>query len=565
MNSLLRITHAGKLIAVVVVAGSVVALAPADTVTLTPSKDNTLFESSTGDLSNGAGSFLFAGRTLQPDGASIRRALLAFDIAGAIPAGSTIDGVTLTLHMSMSVAGDETVELHRVFDDWGEGTSDAPGEEGTGAAATAGDATWIYRSFSGVPWATPGGTFVGTASASATVGAIGSYTWGPTAAMQTDVQGWLDGPPGNYGWLVLTDETTQPTAKRFDSRENATAANRPQLTIQFTPPPDCNSNGVADFTDIAHGTSADCDSDGAPDECEPDSDADGVIDACDNCPLDAAKTAPGQCGCGTPDVDSDDDGTADCRDACPNDPLKTDPGALGCGVSEADSDGDGVPDSTDRCPGEDDNLDRDSDGTPDCRDACPDDPEKIAPGACGCGVADVDTDGDGVVDCIDNCPALPNADQGDADGNGVGDACEPPADRDGDGVPDAFDNCPDSANPDQKDRDGDGIGDMCDNCSRTANPDQADGDGDGVGDVCDNCPAAANRDQADLDEDGVGDICDNCPSTGNPDQEDADGDGVGDYCDNVRPFYETTACGALSGLPTALLLVGLALFPRNRR
>lgn len=69
--------------------------------------------------------------------------------------------------------------------------------------------------------------------------------------------------------------------------------------------------------------------------------------------------------------------------------------------------------------------DSDGDGTPDCQDGCPSDPNKIAPGICGCGVSDTDTDGDSVPDCHDNCPGLANADQGDRDHNGVGDACEP--------------------------------------------------------------------------------------------------------------------------------------------
>jgi hypothetical protein len=45
--------------------------------------------------------------------------------------------------------------------------------------------------------------------------------------------------------------------------------------------------------------------------------------------------------------------------------------------------------------------DSDGDGTPDFSDGCPHDPQKIAPGACGCGVADTDSDGDGVPDCND--------------------------------------------------------------------------------------------------------------------------------------------------------------------
>ena len=45
-----------------------------------------------------------------------------------------------------------------------------------------------------------------------------------------------------------------------------------------------------------------------------------VANTNDQCPGDADKTAPGVCGCGTPDVDTDSDGLADCIDSCPNTP-----------------------------------------------------------------------------------------------------------------------------------------------------------------------------------------------------------------------------------------------------
>jgi len=56
-------------------------------------------------------------------------------------------------------------------------------------------------------------------------------------------------------------------------------------------------------------------------------------------------------------------------------------------------------------------TDSDHDGTPDCHDACPNDPNKIVPGACGCGVADTDSDGDGTPDCHDACPNDPKQDR----------------------------------------------------------------------------------------------------------------------------------------------------------
>src|SRR5215831_15897869 len=75
----------------------------ADQVTLSPLKDNTIFSESN-STSNGAGTGIFAGKTST---GAIRRALLAFNVAGAIPAGSTITSVQLVLTVTMSIAGEE--------------------------------------------------------------------------------------------------------------------------------------------------------------------------------------------------------------------------------------------------------------------------------------------------------------------------------------------------------------------------------------------------------------------------------------------------------------------------
>jgi len=48
---------------------------------------------------------------------------------------------------------------------------------------------------------------------------------------------------------------------------------------------DCNTNGIPDACDIGDGVSSDCDADGVPDTCAADSDGDGIIDACDPCPV----------------------------------------------------------------------------------------------------------------------------------------------------------------------------------------------------------------------------------------------------------------------------------------
>jgi hypothetical protein len=195
-----------------------------------PSKDNTLYEyiKADGDRSNALGIHFFTGETVMSE---LRRGVLAFDIAGSIPPGSTITAVTLSLTMSRTLTDDaRTTELHKLLADWGEGTSDAQGEEGDGAAATPNDATWRHRFFDTIFWTTQGGDFSATVSASQLVGPLGVYTWS-SPQMVADVQSWLDNPASNFGWVVLGEESTLGSAKRFDTRESASP---PVLTIQYT-------------------------------------------------------------------------------------------------------------------------------------------------------------------------------------------------------------------------------------------------------------------------------------------------------------------------------------------
>ena len=201
---------------------------------LNPVKDNTLYESDPDTLSNGAGGHLFAGRTRQR---SNRRALLAFDVAGAVPPGATLDSVRLTLHLSRTVGtAADAIALHRVRTDWGEGTSDAPGNEGAGATAATGDATWLHAFFDTDLWQTPGGDFDSIASATVLVGGEDAYTWGSTPAMTADVQAWIDAPEENFGWILIGDETSIITTKRFESRENPDSTARPVLRLFYSMP-----------------------------------------------------------------------------------------------------------------------------------------------------------------------------------------------------------------------------------------------------------------------------------------------------------------------------------------
>ena len=210
----------------------------ADVITIPPVRDNTRFEDATGSLSNGAGPVLYAGNNGQD---LARRALLRFDVAGNLPPDARIESATLTVYVSnASNTIPRTFTLHRVLSDWGEGTSSTT--SGSGAPATEGDATWLHTFSPGTPWASAGGDFEPTASASQSIAGIGSYSWSATG-MATDVQSWLDDPAANFGWLIQSDEVTLNTARRFDSRENTVSANRPSLAITFT-----RTVGVGDET-----------------------------------------------------------------------------------------------------------------------------------------------------------------------------------------------------------------------------------------------------------------------------------------------------------------------------
>lgn len=224
----------------------------ADTVTLAPAKDNTLIEDATGSLSNGQGDGVYAGRTGMMGGFRKLRAMLAFDVASAVPAGSTITSASLSLFTVNSVTGDIPHNLHRVLADWGEGASNGPG--GTGAPSEAGDATWQHRFFPDIFWAAAGGEYVAAPSASQDVGSFGTFVTWSSPAMAADVQKWIDGSAGNFGWMLIGDEVALNTAKKFASDEWDAIEQRPQLVIEFTPPPPCagdvNDNGQVNVDDL---------------------------------------------------------------------------------------------------------------------------------------------------------------------------------------------------------------------------------------------------------------------------------------------------------------------------
>jgi len=194
------------------------------TIEINPDKDNSIYSESSN--SNGLGK-LYSGQTCTDNS---RRALLHFDIAGLIPGGVTVTDVTLTLNVDNSGvdASAEDYSIHAVTQDWGEGASSGTG---TGAAAIAPDATWLDAMFGTEPWVTAGGDFNPVASATTVLTAVeGDYDW-TGATMVSDVQSWLDDPSSNFGWILIGDEGSTCTARRFGSKDDGVA---PILSITFT-------------------------------------------------------------------------------------------------------------------------------------------------------------------------------------------------------------------------------------------------------------------------------------------------------------------------------------------
>lgn len=197
------------------------------------SKDSSIFEHPSGGLSNGSGDYLFTGLTAQAAELDLRRGLVAFDVSSRIPPGAVILDASMTLSMSRTISTDHPASLHRSLADWGEGPSNATGQEGWGAPAELGDVTWLHRFIPGQLWTQPGGDFDPTPSATIQVGAVGTYTWS-SPGMVEDIQTWVDSPDQNFGWFINGNETVSASAKRFDSRDHPDHSRRPRLLVTFS-------------------------------------------------------------------------------------------------------------------------------------------------------------------------------------------------------------------------------------------------------------------------------------------------------------------------------------------
>jgi len=294
--------------------------------------------------------------------------------------------------------------------------------------------------------------------------------------------------------------------------------------------------------------SLDSDLDGISNNLDPDDDNDGVPDASDAFPYNAAELVDtDHDGVGNnADIDDDNDGYTDSAESsCGTDPLNA-------SSRPADNDGDMVPDCID--------PDDDNDGVADTSDAFPfNRAEWLDIDGDGIGNnADRDDDGDGYLDSLELSIGTNPLDSGsrptDNDGDLSPDAMD--ADDDNDGVNDIYDAFPFDAS-EFADTDGDHIGDNADTDDDNDGFSDAeevaagtdprnpfsrpyDNDGDGVPDDID----------GDDDNDGIPDLIDPFPLDPG-EARDTDHDGIGDNVDldDDNDLYVDTVESALGTDP----------------
>lgn len=171
-------------------------------------------------------SFLATGHFTTPQ---TNRALLDFDLSG-LGADYTVTAATLSLTVDSNfVTASHTLNLYRVRRRWRRG-----------ASGIAGSASWNnYAQTEALAWSTAGAGNTTTDRDSATIGtlAVTSGTGGTLIITldTTQVAAWVSGAFPNFGLLLQASDESNTTLVRWSGPQDATPANRPTLTITYTP------------------------------------------------------------------------------------------------------------------------------------------------------------------------------------------------------------------------------------------------------------------------------------------------------------------------------------------
>jgi len=175
-----------------------------------------------------------------------RHMLIRFDL-GFIPTGSIITSATFGEYYRPSGASPNITDLKlsrvQASKSWIEGVGDK--SEDADSMAWPGEPTFMERLHGSVAWQTPGAT--GAADIDLTTTKYYNLT-GASAGFRTVdvtsfVEGWVNGGWANTGMLMWggVDPTNSSTRWYENVSEDATVANRPYLTINYTPIPEPGS------------------------------------------------------------------------------------------------------------------------------------------------------------------------------------------------------------------------------------------------------------------------------------------------------------------------------------
>ena len=156
---------------------------------------------------------------------SVWRSALMFDMRD-VPAHATVNSADLSLWHPTMIAGDHTINAHRVTSPW---------KEGSGVSTCTGDgATW-YETQGGVKWGAQGGDIDATPVDS-------ERDWDEPA--ETDVfnlagvaQKWVSGQVPNYGIILKRSDETLVDNRRFTYYADDQAVSptlRPKLVMVYT-------------------------------------------------------------------------------------------------------------------------------------------------------------------------------------------------------------------------------------------------------------------------------------------------------------------------------------------
>ncbi len=151
------------------------------------------------------------------------RGMFRFDLS-SIPPGTTITSGTLYLYRILGT-GSGNVNVHRIINDWTEGTAPCNGTVGMVS-------NWNQRA-AGTNWTTAGGDFDSNVEASTFVSTTTytTHTWD----IKNLIQNWVNGVYPNNGLLIKHADESAYNQITFATREYTGTANDARLVITYNP------------------------------------------------------------------------------------------------------------------------------------------------------------------------------------------------------------------------------------------------------------------------------------------------------------------------------------------